>query len=364
MKPSDAIILVTLGLLWGVSFLFMRVAVPEFGPFALIGLRVGLAAMILLPLVYLRQHPGELRAHWRSIALIGVLHYAIPFCLYAYAMLTLSAGYSSLVNAAAPIFAAAVARFWLGERLNTSRALGLVMGLAGVGLLVGDKLAAGGGANAVAVGATLLAAICYGLAAVMAKRWLAGVTSTTVAGGSMVAAAIVLLPLTLFLWPHQAPSAGAWGGVVLLGLACTAAAFVMYFKLIDSIGPTRSITVTFLIPLFAVGFGVLFLDEQLTASMLAGGLVIITGTALATGLLQLDMLVRKGRHLLSRIAIVILAVAAIDDVPPDIHVAKLQACDLHQQIVQVPVLRSPDASIGDRTCPQSPRLAGFTLSRA
>ncbi len=129
MQLRDAMILVTLGLLWGASFLFIRVAVPEFGAFALIGLRVALAAVVLLPLVLIRRQLREVLTHWRSIALIGVLHYAIPFCLYAYAMLTLSAGYSSLVNAAAPLFAGVVARLWLGERLDASRAAGLVLGL-------------------------------------------------------------------------------------------------------------------------------------------------------------------------------------------------------------------------------------------
>jgi drug/metabolite transporter (DMT)-like permease len=323
MQLRDAMILVTLGLLWGASFLFIRVAVPEFGTFALIGLRVVLAAVVLLPLVLIRRQLREVLTHWRSIALIGVLHYAIPFCLYAYAMLTLSAGYSSLVNAAAPLFAGLVARLWLGERLDASRAAGLVLGLAGVALLVGDKLTMAGDQDAIAVSATLLAAFCYGFAAVMAKRRLAGVSPTAVAGGSMSAAAIALLPLSVWLWPDLPPSANAWGMAALLGVICTAVAFVLYFRLIASVGPSKSITVTFLIPLFAVAFGALFLGEKVTASMIAGGAVIIIGTALATGLVSLGVLLRKSRVFASRTAVVVLAVAALGNTPPDVHAAEV-----------------------------------------
>ncbi len=320
MKVRDVFDLVTLGMLWGVSFLFIRVAAPEFGAVALIEVRVLLAAVILLPLVAARKQLGELLANWKPIALMGVLHYALPFCLYAYAMLTLSAGYSSIINAAAPLFAAAVARVWLGDRLDSSRLAGLVIGFSGVALLAWGKL---GSANALAIAATLGAAFCYGFAAVMAKRSLAGVAPMAVAGGSMAAAALVLLPLTFFLWPEQAPTTEAWGMVVVLGIACTALAFVLYFRLIASAGPSNAITVTYLIPVFAVAAGVVFLDESVTTSMLVGGVVIAVGTALATGLLQLSKLVRFGKAAVVRSVLVIAVYSALDDTPPDVYAAEL-----------------------------------------
>jgi drug/metabolite transporter (DMT)-like permease len=287
MKLRDVFDLVTLGVLWGMSFLFIRVAVPEFGTFALMEVRVVLAAVVIVPLVLIRRQLPEVVAHWRGIALMGVMHYAIPFCLYAYAMLTLSAGYSSVINAAAPLFTGVVARVWLGERLDAGRVTGLALGFAGVALLVWDKLAAAGSQDGLAVAATVLAAFCYGFAAVMAKRQLAGVNSLAVAGGSMSAAALVLLPLAIWLWPESPPSVYAWGTVMTLGLVCTALAFVLYFRLIASAGPSKAITVTYLIPVFAIVFGVLFIGEQVTVSMIAGGVVIALGTALATGLAKL-----------------------------------------------------------------------------
>ena len=275
MKARDLFDLVTLGVLWGMSFLFIRVAVPEFGTFALMELRMALAAAVLVPLVLARRQLREVIAHWRGIVLMGLLHYAVPFCLYAYAMLTLSAGYSSIINASAPLFAGVVARAWLGERLDAGRAV--------------------------------------------AKRKLSGVSPMAVAGGSMSAAALCLLPLSVWFWPASAPSAGAWGMVAVLGLVCTALAFVLYFRLIASAGPSKAITVTYLIPLFAVAFGAVLLGEEVTVHMLAGGMVIALGTALATGLVELRSLWRRTQAFATRIAVVVIAVAALDDTPPDAH---------------------------------------------
>lgn len=323
MKLRDLFDLVTLGVLWGMSFLFIRVAVPEFGTFALMELRVVLAAAVLVPLVLIRRQLPEVFAHWRSIALMGVLHYAIPFCLYAYAMLTLSAGYSSVINAAAPLFAGVVARVWLGERLDAGRVTGLALGFAGVTLLVWDKLAAAGNQDGLAVAATVLAAFCYGFAAVMAKRQLAGVNPIAVAGGSMSAAALVLLPLSVWLWPKSPPSVYAWGTVTALGVVCTALAFVLYFRLIASAGPSKAITVSYLIPVFAIVLGAVFIGEQVTSSMIAGGIVIALGTALATGLVKVGTLLRKTQVLAGRAAVVVIAMVALGDAAPDLHAAEL-----------------------------------------
>jgi drug/metabolite transporter (DMT)-like permease len=319
MNYRDLVNLITLGMLWGVSFLFIRVAVPEFGVVALMAVRVALAAVVLTPMLLLRGQFGQVVKHWPAIALMGVLHYAIPFSLFAYSMLTLSAGYSSVINASAPLFAGLIAWFWLGERINSSRATGLVVGMVGVVLLVWDKFAIGSGSVALAAFASVLAAFCYGLAAVLAKKKLAGVDPIAVAGGSMLVAALVLLPLSFLLWPATVPSLNAWSMVAVLGVVCTAAAFVLYFRLIASIGPSRAITVTFIIPIFAVVFGAIFLDESVTASMVGGGLVVVLGTALSTGLVDLKSLTRKAGVAVARTLGVLIAIAALGDTPPDAH---------------------------------------------
>lgn len=288
MKLADILNVFVLGLVWGLSFLLVRVAAPEFGAVALIEVRVVLAALLLLPVLILCRGLPDLRRHWRAILAMGVLHYAVPFCLFAWAMLTLTSGYAAIINASSPLFAGVIARFWLGERMRALRIVGLATGFAGVVLLVRQRL----GANqmsldlVLAVGAALLASSCYAVGAVLARKHLSGVRPIAVAGGSMAAAAIVLAPVALWSWPEVPPSPGAWSMAVLLGAVCTALAFVLYFRLIANVGPTRAIVVTFLIPVFAVVAGAAVLGERLTAEMLAAGAVVFTGTALSTGLLR------------------------------------------------------------------------------
>jgi drug/metabolite transporter (DMT)-like permease len=268
-----------------VSFIFIRVAAPEFGAIPLMAVRVVFATIVLIPLLVTRGGVAEVVMYWRPILLIGILHYALPFCLFAYAMLTLTGGFAAIINASSPLFAGAFTWIWLDERLPAVRIAGLVIGFAGVVILVQDKAALGPGSPLLAIGAAVLAAFYYGLAAVYAKRRLAGVSPVAVSAGSMLAASIVLLPLAVKYWPTAIPSNAAWAMAALLGFACTAIAFVFYFRLIASVGPTRAISVTFLIPVFAVLFGAVLLDEPLTASMVAGGAVILFGTAMSAGLL-------------------------------------------------------------------------------
>jgi drug/metabolite transporter (DMT)-like permease len=317
--------LVVLGALWGASFMFTRVAAPEFGAIMLMAVRVALAAMVLVPLLLRRRQFGQVLQHWRPIAVMGVLHYAIPFSLFAYSLLTLSAGYASVINASAPLMTGLIGWLWLRERLDASRVTGLVVGVAGVVPLAWEKLAVGSGSVTLAVCASLLAAFCYGLAAVFAKKKLAGVDPTAIAGGSMVAATLVLLPLSFVFWPAAMPSVAAWSMAGALGVVCTAGAFVLYFRLIAQIGPSRAITVTFLIPVFAVLFGAVFLGEEISASIIVGGLVVALGTALATGLVNLGTLARRTVAGAARMLSVLIAATVLGATSPDAHAGEWRA---------------------------------------
>ena len=287
MKTRDIFDLTMVAALFGGAFLFMRVAAPAFGAIPLIAVRLVLAALILIPIVLARKGMSEIVQHWRPITVLAVLHYALPFCLFAYALLTLTGSFTAIINASSPLFAGLVAWVWIGERLPAVRIVGLLIGFAGVVLLVWDKVDVTFDSAAIATVAAMSASFCYGLAAVLAKKHLSGVSPLAVSAGSMLAGAIMLLPFAVWLWPDTAPSANAWFMVAALGVLSTAVAFVLYFRLIASVGPTKAITVTFLIPIFAVVFGALLLDEPITFSMLAGGAVILLGTGLSTGLLSL-----------------------------------------------------------------------------
>jgi drug/metabolite transporter (DMT)-like permease len=291
MPLSSLLDFLLLAAIWGGSFLFMRLAVVDLGPIPTAALRVGIAAAFLLPLVLWRGLGPQLRLHWRKIFVIGVLNSALPFALFAFAVTTITTGLSAILNATVPLFGALVAWLWLNDRPGASRALGLVIGFAGVALLgwngssfrVDTAVAAPGWA----VLASLAATLCYALAASATKKHLTGLPPLVTAAGSQLGATLVLALPAAWLWPAKMPGATAWLALIAVGVVCTGIAYVLYFRLIEEAGPARALAVTFVLPVFALLYGVLFLDEVVTAWMLVCGAVILCGTALSTGLLKL-----------------------------------------------------------------------------
>ena len=293
MKPRDVAELCLLGALWGASFVFMRLGATEFGPAALVFVRVAGASLLLLPLVAWRGEMNVMRQHWRPIAFVGLINSALPFLLFMVAALVLGAGLMAVFNATAPIWGALIAWLWLGERLGPSRWLGLAIGVAGVLGLVWGKADFRPGEHgispALGIAACVGAAVLYGLAANVSRKRLAGVAPMAVAAGSQLSAALLLLLPALWSWPAVNPTPAAWGAAATLAGACTGLAYVLYFRLIAHAGAANAISVTFLIPGFAMLWGWLFIGEQPTAAMLLGCAVILLGTALSTGLVRLPM---------------------------------------------------------------------------
>lgn len=296
MNPIELAQLVFLAALWGGSFLFIRVGVTDLGVAPLMVLRVGIGALFLLIVLFSQRSPrealGAMREHAWPLFVVGVLNSAAPFCLFAWAELTLSAGVTSVINATTPLFGAVVAYLWLKDRLSGLRIAGLMIGFAGVLALVWDQIATRAGdsastsATVLAAGAALCAAALYGVAASFTKRHLTGVDPLTVAAGTMTAATIVLVPFALATWPHAAVSLHAWGAALCLGVACTGIAYLLFFRLIAAIGPARTITVTFVIPVFGILWGALFLGEHVSVGMIESCAAILVGTSLATGFIK------------------------------------------------------------------------------
>lgn len=288
---SWAIDFVVLAAIWGASFLFTRIGVVEFGPLPTAAVRVVVAALLLTPLVWWRGQMPTLRLHWRKVAFIGLLNSGIPFACFAFALLSITTGLSAILNAAVPMFGAVVAWVWLKDKPTGSRIVGLLTGFAGVAMLAWDaasfKPAASGIAPAWAVLACLLACVCYALSASYTQRYLAGVPPLVTSAGSMLGASAGLALPAAWLWPAHNPSLRAWLALVLVGVVCTALAYMLFFRLIKNAGPAKALSVTFLVPLFAVLYGTVFLGEAVTAWMLLCAGVIVCGTALSTGLLKL-----------------------------------------------------------------------------
>jgi len=246
---------------------------------------VGGASLLLVPLLAARGDLGLLRRHWRPIAVLGVTNSALPFFGFAYAAISTGTGVLAIFNSASPLFAAIVAWLWLGDRMTPLRIAGLAIGFAGVLWIGWDKADFGPGGSAAAIGACLLATMSYGIAPSLTKQRLGGVPPLAVAAGSQAAAAVFLAVPALLAWPDQTPSVSAWGMVALLAFFGTGLAYLLYFRLIANAGPANAVAVTYLIPIFAVAWGGLFLGERLTLPLIAGCAVIFVGTALATGML-------------------------------------------------------------------------------
>ena len=268
----------------------MRFSAIEFGAMATAAGRVAIAAAFLLPIVLIKKLLPELKQHWKKIFFMGIFNSAIPFACFAFALLSITTGLSAILNATVPMFGALVAWIWLKDKPALSRVAGIAIGFTGIALLAWDKATfrpdASGMAPGWAVLACLLACLCYGIAASFTKKYMAGINPMVTAAGSQIGATLGLALPAVWLWPAKPPSITAWVSLLVLGVACTGIAYILFFRLIEKAGPQRTLTVTFLIPVFAVFYGVLFLREGVTPWMLLCAAVIVCGTALATGLVS------------------------------------------------------------------------------
>jgi drug/metabolite transporter (DMT)-like permease len=286
MGTRDLVDLFVLGAIWGASFLFMRVAAPEFGAVPLIAARVGIAAVFLILVLARRGRFDHVYKNATRLTLLGAINSAIPFSLFAYAVLFVTAGFASVLNATAPLFGALVAFIWLRDRPSPTRIAGLIVGFAGVLVLVWGRLSVGRDGSTAAVLAGLGAAVLYGIAANYTKKRLGHVDPLVIATGSLIAATVLLFPLAVLYWPAVSPRPVSWASAVLLAVFCTGIAYILYFRLLSRIGPAKTLAVTYLIPAFGVLWGHLLLDEPVTASMITGCAVILLGTTLATGMMS------------------------------------------------------------------------------
>ncbi|MGB3295102.1 MAG: DMT family transporter [Phormidesmis sp.] len=286
MQISEIAELLLLAALWGGSFLFMRIAAPVLGPVWLIEIRVLLAGLALLPLLIRSNSGAIVRAKAVPLFVVGCFNSALPFLLLAFASISLPAGFTSILNATAPLFGTLVAVVWLKERLSFAQVVGLGLGFVGVVVLVGLKTFVATPAFVTACGAGLAAAVMYAIAAPYIRQQLAGVPSLTITTVSQLSAALFLLPALPFTIPQATPNLTVILSVVALALFSTSLAYILYFRLIQKVGSTKALTVTYLIPAFAMLWGALVLREPITSTMVVGGALVLLGTAIANDLFK------------------------------------------------------------------------------
>lgn len=270
--------LVVLGAIWGASFLFMRIAARDFGPLALVEVRLLLGALVLLPFLWRSRGSFAPRLIWR-LAGIGILNSAIPFVLFAWGAERAPAGIGAITNAMTVLFTALVAFVLYREPIGRQRMIGLLTGFFGVIVLASDSTG-GVGVWPAALAGTL-AALCYGVALNLIRHYLSDVPASAVAAATLLSASVFLAPFAVPNWPEHSIPLRSWLSAVALGVICTGAAFVVYYRLINRIGGSRASTVTYLIPLFSVLWAWIVLGEQLTVRMAASAVCILGGVALS-----------------------------------------------------------------------------------
>lgn len=289
MRIADLVRLVVLATLWGGSFLLYHVVAPALGTPLSVEARVAIAGIALVAWQAIVRPPFAWRGHARAMTVVGVFNSAVPFACFGFAAHALPVAYLSIINATSPLFGALVGRVWLGDPLTPRRVLGIAAGVVGVGALVGLGPVRVDATTLAACAACLVAAASYGFAGNYTKQLARPVPPTDMATGSQLAAAVVVLPL-LPLEPLKAlPTPAIVVATLILAVACTSIAYLLYFRLIRDLGATRALTVTFLIPLFAIAWAWMVLGEAPTPRMAIGAALVIV----ATGLIVMPQKVRQ-----------------------------------------------------------------------
>lgn len=287
MAALDVVKLIFLAAIWGCSFIFLRVIVPEVGPLMTALLRMSLASVALISFAALIGTKMQWRRNLKAYAAVGVFATVLPFSCFSYASQFLPAAYSALLNATSPLFGALFSVLWLAERMTLQKLVGLATGVFGVGVLVGAGALVLNLTTIIAAAACLLAAASYAVSSIIVKKTGHPVDGSdghidpiAMATGSMALGAIILMPALPFILPTALPTLPAIGAILGLSLLSSGVAQAMFIPMIVRIGPTRAMSVGFLIPLFGMLWAYLFLGEQVTSSTLAGGAIVLLAMGL------------------------------------------------------------------------------------
>ena len=280
MPTSSLIRLILLGMIWGASFLFQRITVPEVGAGFTAAVRLALSATMLVILLRVLGHSLDLRNRWKEWLLLGTISAAIPFLCFAYAARSLPAGYMAVINATVPLFT--VLMVWAGSRTRPSwsKRIGVVVGLVGVAVMARYGNLGLNRQTLLAFGLCFAASALYAYSSIFIRTHHAGMNPMVLAGSSQLGASVAILPLGLWNLPAVMPSTTVILSLLVLGLACTGLAYLLYFRLLSDIGSEKAVTNTFLVPVFAQIWGALFLHEHLSMAGAAGFALVLLAVAL------------------------------------------------------------------------------------
>jgi drug/metabolite transporter (DMT)-like permease len=282
LKTKHFVQLVLLSALWGASFMLIRIASPVLGPNVLAVLRIGMATLTLAVLMRVMRHAWP-SGHWRELALIGLLSVALPFLLFAWAALHLPAGYSALLNSTAVVFGMFASAWMKEDTLTLRKVIGCVCGFSGVALIVGLGPVEPSAKVFLAALGCVAASACYGVSTPLMKRALGRMEPLQIAAGLHAVSLLMLIPGAVWSWPQAHFTPLALMAVAVMGVVTSGIAYWMHIRILAHVSPVAAMSPTFMIPVFGVTWGHLFLGEQLGAGIFAGGALVLLASALITG---------------------------------------------------------------------------------
>ena len=282
LKTKHFAQLVLLSALWGASFMLIRIASPVMGPNVLAALRIGMATLTLAVLMRAMRHTWP-SGHWRELALIGLLSVALPFLLFAWAALHLPAGYSALLNSTAVVFGMFASAWMKEDTLTLRKIIGCICGFGGVMLIVGLGPVEPSAKVFLAALGCVAASACYGVSTPLMKRSLSRMEPLQIAAGLHAMSLLMLIPGAVWSWPQADFTPMALLAVAIMGVVTSGIAYWMHIRILAHVSPVAAMSPTFMIPVFGVTWGHLFLGEQLSTGIFAGGALVLMASALITG---------------------------------------------------------------------------------
>ena len=290
MKIRDLLDFLILSALWGGSYLFMRLSTSTVNPYAMAELRMVIATVFIGLMLVIkpnwRRYLHLPRSQWHKLLFIAFFNSALPFLMIAYAIQFINAGTGAILNTTAPLWGALIASIFYKDHLNKSRMLGLAIGFLGVIYLMWGRASFGGGGLALPIIAAMVGTISYGIAANYLKQYGQGWHPMMITFWSLLISSVLMAGPAVFNWPQNIIPPIAWFGIIGLGIFSTAIAYLLFFRLAERTSPSTAMTVTFMVPLFSMLWGELFLGEEVTTRMIVGAGIVLIGTALAIGLVS------------------------------------------------------------------------------
>lgn len=280
MSRRGWILFISLSIIWGLPYLFIRIGVETLSPFFVVFGRVGLAAVILLVIAGAKGQLRQLKGHWKWVTVFAIVEIVFPFGAITIAEMRITSSLAALLVAAVPLVSALIAwRIGLDQAISRQRLIGLFIGIAGVAALVGIDVR-GGTLWSVALMAVTI--VGYAIGPIVVAEKLSDAPPLAVIAGSLTIATIIYAPFAALTWPQHALDLTEWTAIGMLGVVCTAIAFIVFFALVAEVGPARTTVITYLNPAVALILGVIVLGEPITPGLLIGFPLVLLGSYLAT----------------------------------------------------------------------------------